>query len=159
MSRRRAVRAERWWILAGYGLLIACTQLLWLSYAAITTQAHRAVGVSEGAVGDLAAIFPLVYVLLALPSGRWLDSRFSTALSAGADATQESFVLDERTDLCVEWQRLLWATRRSPGGVVSQIDVSMTITTQYVGDGARARSERCRPIAPADALPRARSAR
>ena len=84
MFRRRAVRAQRWWILAGYGLLIACTQLLWLSYAAITTQAHRAMGVSEGAVGDLAAIFPLVYVLLALPSGRWLDSRFSTALSAGA---------------------------------------------------------------------------
>jgi predicted MFS family arabinose efflux permease len=82
-----SVRANRWVILAGYGLLAACTQLLWLSYASITAQAHRAMGVSEGAVGDLAAIFPLMYVILALPSGRWLDARFGQALSAGAVLT------------------------------------------------------------------------
>ena len=82
-----SVRASRWAILAGYGLLAACTQLLWLSYASITTQAHRAMGVSEGSVGDLAAIFPLMYVILALPSGRWLDARFGRALSAGAALT------------------------------------------------------------------------
>ncbi len=83
----RLVRANRWAILAGYGLLAACTQLLWLSYAPITTQAHRAMGVSAGAVGDLAAVFPLMYVLLALPSGRWLDVSFGPALSAGAILT------------------------------------------------------------------------
>jgi predicted MFS family arabinose efflux permease len=82
-----SVPANRWVILAGYGLLAACTQLLWLSYASITAQAHRAMGVSEGAVGDLAAIFPLMYVILALPSGRWLDARFARALSAGAVLT------------------------------------------------------------------------
>jgi predicted MFS family arabinose efflux permease len=82
-----SVRANRWVILAGYGLLAACTQLLWLSYASITAQAHRAMGVSEGSVGDLAAIFPLMYVILALPSGRWLDARFGRALSAGAVLT------------------------------------------------------------------------
>ena len=74
-------------ILAGYGLLAACTQLLWLTFAPITTQAHRAMGVSAGAVGDLAGIFPLMYVILALPSGRWLDARFGQALSAGAILT------------------------------------------------------------------------
>ena len=83
----RSVGASRWVILAGYGLLAACTQLLWLSYASITSQTHRAMGVSEGAVGDLAAIFPLMYVVLALPSGRWLDARFSRALSTGATLT------------------------------------------------------------------------
>jgi len=82
-----AVRANRWAILAGYGLLAACTQLLWLSYAPITAQAHRAMGVSQGAVGDLAAIFPLMYVILALPTGRWLDVRFGRALSVGAVLT------------------------------------------------------------------------
>src|SRR5499433_463299 len=80
-------RMNRWAILAGYGLLAACTQLLWLTYAPITTQAHRVMGVSEGAVGDLAAIFPLMYVVLALPSGRWLDTRFERALSTGAILT------------------------------------------------------------------------
>jgi predicted MFS family arabinose efflux permease len=80
-------RMNRWLILAGFALLTACTQLLWLSFAPITTQAHRAMGVSEGAVGDLAAIFPLVYVVLALPAGRWLDMRFGRALAAGAVLT------------------------------------------------------------------------
>jgi predicted MFS family arabinose efflux permease len=78
---------NRWAILAGFGLLAASTQLLWLTYAPITTQAHRVMGVSAGAVGDLAVIFPLMYVVLALPSGRWLDARFERALAAGAVLT------------------------------------------------------------------------
>ena len=82
-----SVRMSRWAILGGYGLLAACTQLLWLTYAPITTQAHRVMGVSAGAVGDLAGIFPLMYVVLALPCGRWLDARFEQALSVGAILT------------------------------------------------------------------------
>jgi predicted MFS family arabinose efflux permease len=78
---------SRWAILAGYGMLAACSQLLWLSFAPITAEAHRVMGVSEGAVGDLAGIFPLMYVILALPSGRWLDIRFDRALSLGAVLT------------------------------------------------------------------------
>jgi predicted MFS family arabinose efflux permease len=82
-----SVRVNRWMILAGYALLTACTQWLWLAYAPITTQAHQIMGVSEGAVGDLAAIFPFVYVVLALPAGRWLDTRFARALGLGATLT------------------------------------------------------------------------
>jgi predicted MFS family arabinose efflux permease len=82
-----AVRLNRWAILAGYALLAACTQLLWLAYAPITTQTHHIMGVSVGAAGDLAGIFPLVYVIMALPAGRWLDSRFAQALSLGAVLT------------------------------------------------------------------------
>jgi len=82
-----SVRSNRWVILAGYALLTACTQFLWLAYAPITAQTHRIMGVSEGAVGDLAGIFPLVYVILALPAGRWLDARFGQALGLGASLT------------------------------------------------------------------------
>ncbi|MGE5134849.1 MAG: MFS transporter [Gemmatimonadota bacterium] len=82
-----AAGPNRWLILAGYALLTACTQLLWLSYAPVTTETHRVMAVSEGAVGDLAVVFPLVYVVLALPAGRWLDARFGRALSAGAVLT------------------------------------------------------------------------
>jgi predicted MFS family arabinose efflux permease len=81
------LRLNRWVILAGYALLAACTQLLWLAYAPITTQTHRIMDVSVGAAGDLAGIFPLVYVIMALPVGRWLDSRFVPALSLGAVLT------------------------------------------------------------------------
>ena len=80
-------RMNRWAILAGFGLLAGCTQLLWLAYAPITTQTHRIMGVSTGAVGDLAVIFPLMYVILALPAGRWLDTSFGRALGCGAVLT------------------------------------------------------------------------
>lgn len=82
-----SVRCNRWVILAGYALLTACTQFLWLAYAPITAQTHRIMAVSEGAVGDLAGVFPLVYVILALPAGRWLDARFGRALGLGAVLT------------------------------------------------------------------------
>ena len=77
----------RWLALAAFGLLVSCTQILWLSFAPITPQAHQALGVSEGAIGDLAVINPLMYVLLAIPAGRWLDRRFGSALAAGAFLT------------------------------------------------------------------------
>lgn len=88
-----SVRMNRWVILSGYAVLAACTQLLWLAYAPITTQASYIMGVSQGAVGDLAGIFPLMYVVVALPAGRWLDSSFARALSLGAVLTAAGGVL------------------------------------------------------------------
>lgn len=81
------VPATRWRILTGYALLAACTQMLWLSFAAVDTRTATALHVDVGTVGDLAAIFPFVYVVLALPTGRWLDMRFTQALSVGAILT------------------------------------------------------------------------
>jgi len=86
-QRVTSVRMNRWVILAGYALLAASTQLLWLAYAPIDTQTHKIMGVSQGAVGDLAVIFPLMYVVLALPAGRWLDASFARALGLGAVLT------------------------------------------------------------------------
>jgi MFS family permease len=79
-----ALPTSRWAILAGYALLAACTQMLWLTFAAVDTQTAAAMHVDVGTVGDLAAIFPFVYIVLALPTGRWLDLRFGQALSVGA---------------------------------------------------------------------------
>ncbi len=74
----------RWAVLLSYALLAACTQLLWLTFAAVDTRSAAVMRVDVGAVGDLAAIFPFVYIVLALPTGRWLDLRFGQALGAGA---------------------------------------------------------------------------
>ena len=74
----------RWGVLAAYALLAACTQLLWLSFAAVDTRSAAVMRVDLGAVGDLAAVFPFVYIVLALPTGRWLDMRFAQALGFGA---------------------------------------------------------------------------
>lgn len=78
---------SRWAILAAYGLLAAATQMLWITFAPITTQVAGVLHASVGAVGNLAAIFPLIYVVLALPTGRWLDRSFAAALRTGAMLT------------------------------------------------------------------------
>jgi predicted MFS family arabinose efflux permease len=80
-------RASGWPVIVAYGLVCAATQLLWLTYAAITTETARRYGVSVGAVGWLAEIFPLLYVVLAIPAGILLDRWFRPALAAGAGLT------------------------------------------------------------------------
>jgi predicted MFS family arabinose efflux permease len=84
---------SRWLVLAAFGLLVASSQILWLAFAPITPQASHALHVSEGAIGDLAVINPLMYVLLAIPAGRWMDRRFGSALAAGALLTASGALL------------------------------------------------------------------
>ena len=70
--------------MAAYGLLAASTQLLWLTFAPLTTASAHHYRVSETAIGWLAEIFPLFYVVLALPAGRLLDRSFHRWLGVGA---------------------------------------------------------------------------
>jgi predicted MFS family arabinose efflux permease len=81
------VPSSRWLVLAAYALLAACTQMLWLTFAAVDTRSASVMHVEVGTISYLAAIFPFVYVVLALPTGRWLDMRFNQALTAGAALT------------------------------------------------------------------------
>ena len=78
-----SMKAGGWSVIAAYALVCAATQILWLTYAAITTETARRYGVSVGAVGWLAEIFPLLYVVLAIPAGILLDRWFRPALAAG----------------------------------------------------------------------------
>ena len=73
---------DGWKVVIAYAGVCASTQVLWLSYAAITTETARRYGVSSGAVGWLAEIFPLLYVVLALPGGMLLDRWFRPSLAA-----------------------------------------------------------------------------
>src|SRR5580692_3003571 len=75
--------ARGWRVIIAYALVCAATQVLWLTYAAITTESARRYGVSVGAIGWLAEIFPLLYVVLAIPAGILLDRWFRPALAAG----------------------------------------------------------------------------
>jgi predicted MFS family arabinose efflux permease len=80
-------RASSWSPVLAYAGLSAANQMLWLTYAPITTDAARHYGVSEGAIGWLAEIFPLLYVLLALPAGRLIDRHLPLWLGVGAVLT------------------------------------------------------------------------
>lgn len=72
-----------WGVIVAYALVCAATQLLWLTYATITTETAHRYGVSSSAVGWLAEIFPLLYVVLAIPAGVLLDRSFRVVLTTG----------------------------------------------------------------------------
>src|SRR5271168_1228323 len=77
------MKTSGWRVIGAYGLVCAATQILWLTYAAITTETAHRYGVSVGAVAWLAEIFPLLYVALAIPAGILLDRWFRPVLAAG----------------------------------------------------------------------------
>ncbi len=79
----RSGDSSGWPTIAAFASVCAGTQLLWLTYAPIDTSTAHYYGVSTSAVGWLAEIFPLLYVVLAIPAGRLLDSHFRPALLAG----------------------------------------------------------------------------
>ncbi len=82
-KRDESTPTSGWRVIVAYALVCAATQVLWLTYAAITTESARRYGVSVGAIGWLAEIFPLLYVVLAIPAGILLDRWFRPALAAG----------------------------------------------------------------------------
>jgi predicted MFS family arabinose efflux permease len=73
-----------WFAVGAYALLAATSQMLWLTFAPITTESAAHFGVSEDTVGWLAEIFPLLYVLLAVPAGILLDRWMRQTLVAAA---------------------------------------------------------------------------
>ena len=76
-----------WPLVLAYAGVAGSSQLLWLTYAPITTASARHYDVSVTAIGWLANVFPLLYVVLAVPAGLALDRRPTTALTAGAVLT------------------------------------------------------------------------
>lgn len=67
--------------------MAAANQMLWLTFAPVTIDSARYYGVSEGAIGALSEIFPLLFVLLAVPAGLLLDRWLRPVLLAGAALT------------------------------------------------------------------------
>ncbi|WP_092781498.1 MFS transporter [Actinokineospora terrae] len=76
--------SSRWPVVVAFAALGVATQVSWLAYAATTTVAARHFGVSEEAVGWLANLFPLLFVVLAVPTGMALDRALRPTLAVGA---------------------------------------------------------------------------
>ncbi|MFI6810158.1 MFS transporter [Streptomyces luteogriseus] len=79
--------SSRWSIVAAFSLLVAATQALLVNYAPVTGAAADHFGVSIAAVGWLSQVYPLIYVVLAIPAGLLLDRFFRPALIAGTVLT------------------------------------------------------------------------
>ncbi len=75
---------DRWAVIGTYALVGAANQMLWLTFTPITTPSAHHYGVSSDDIGWLAEIFPLLYVLLAVPAASLLDRWFRPALATGA---------------------------------------------------------------------------
>lgn len=83
MAAPSRARAD-WTPVVWYALVAAAIQMLWLTFAAITTDSAHHYGVSVTAIGWLSEIFPLLYVVLAIPAGALLDNHFRSALGSAA---------------------------------------------------------------------------
>ncbi|HET7522348.1 MAG TPA: MFS transporter [Bacillales bacterium] len=78
---------NRWMGLTGFALLVFSSQILWVTFSPITTDVAEDMHTSVGNIGNLAALFPIVYIFVALPAGKWLDSHFKGAIAFGAICT------------------------------------------------------------------------
>ncbi|MGH2906593.1 MAG: MFS transporter, partial [Solirubrobacterales bacterium] len=80
-------RGNDWVSIAAYALAAAANQMLWLTFAPITSESALHYGVSEDAIGWLSEIFPLLYVVLAVPAGLLLDRWLRPVLVGAAALT------------------------------------------------------------------------
>lgn len=137
---------SRYAVLGAFALLVVTTQLLWLTFAPITDQSAAALGVDAGAIGDLAIVNPAMFVILAIPAGRWMDRHYSTALAAGAlftgtgavirafDATSFGWVLAGQIVMSVGQPLVLSAITKLAARYFPPTQQTMAIS---VGSGAQ----------------------
>jgi cyanate permease len=78
------VYGYRWVVLAVFMLVNLAIQMLWISYAPITSQAAKYYGVSSLAIGVLAMTFMIAFIPLSLPAAWVIDTRgFRLAVGFG----------------------------------------------------------------------------
>lgn len=75
---------NKWAILTGYAIVVASSQMLWLTYASIDSNVAPLMHTSVDNVVLLSLIFPLTYIILAIPTSKWLDRNFVSAITVGA---------------------------------------------------------------------------
>ncbi len=83
-SAQYRVYGYRWVVLAVFMLVNVTIQMLWISYAPITSLAAKYYGVSDLAIGILAMSFMIAFIPLSLPAAWVIDTRgFRIAVGFG----------------------------------------------------------------------------
>jgi MFS family permease len=84
VNERYRVYGYRWVVLAVFMLVNLAIQMLWISYAPITSLAAKYYGVSDLSIGILAMSFMIVFIPVALPAAWVIDTRgFRLAVGFG----------------------------------------------------------------------------
>jgi len=64
----------RWLVLISYVLTGVLSQLIWITFASILSLTAQTYNVPEAAVGYLSLVFPLVYIIISIPVGYFIDA-------------------------------------------------------------------------------------
>ena len=75
----------RWVVLLAFMAVIAVNQLLWITFAAVTTPAMQYYGVSDLAIGALSLSFMIVYVFVSFPAS-WVIDTYGIRVGVGVGA-------------------------------------------------------------------------
>ncbi len=75
----------RWVMLAAYMFIVAMNQMLWITFAPITSEAAHYYGVSELWIGILSMSFMVVFILVSIPAS-WIIDTYGIRIGVGFGA-------------------------------------------------------------------------
>jgi MFS family permease len=79
------VYGYRWVVLLAFMAIIAVNQLLWITFAAVTTDAMKFYGVSDLGIGLLSLSFMIVYIIVSFPAS-WVIDTYGLRVGIGIGA-------------------------------------------------------------------------
>ena len=75
----------RWVMLGVFMFIVAVNQLLWITFASITSEAVQFYGVSDLSIGLLSMIFMIVYIVISIPAS-WVIDTYGLRVAVGIGA-------------------------------------------------------------------------
>jgi cyanate permease len=85
MEKQIKVYPYRWVVLGIFMLIIAANQLLWITFAPITGDAAKILGVSDLEIGVLSMCFMVVFILFSIPAS-WIIDKYGIRVGVGIGA-------------------------------------------------------------------------
>jgi LPXTG-motif cell wall-anchored protein len=79
------VYGYRWIVLVAFMLIVAATQVLWITFAAITSDSTQFYGVSDLSIGLLSMSFMIVYIIVSIPAS-WVIDTYGIRVGVGIGA-------------------------------------------------------------------------
>src|SRR5512136_1916981 len=79
------VYGYRWIVLVAFMLVVVINQLLWITFAAITSTAGKFYNVSDLSIGLLSMSFMIVYILVSIPAS-WVIDTYGVRVAVGIGA-------------------------------------------------------------------------
>ncbi len=79
------VYGYRWIVLVVFMLIVAVTQLLWITFAPITSDATKFYGVPDLSIGLLSMSFMIVYIIVSIPAS-WVIDTYGIRVGVGIGA-------------------------------------------------------------------------